>query len=127
MLKIPFEQQLILLRSLQVRLFVLLAYLSLPPPRDLVLLIHFLLGALTRHESRVTEILPDFLQIIAKALPLVYIFEEVRSILINNTVNYAGIGTALLLNILYLFIGIVLFYFSFSRERMKRSLINIGE
>ena len=73
------------------------------------------------------EILPDFLQIIAKALPLVYIFEEVRSILINNTVNYAGIGTALLLNILYLFIGIVLFYFSFSRARMKGSLINIGE
>ena len=39
------------------------------------------------------EILPDFLQTVAKALPLVHIFEEVRSILDNNTVNYTNIFT----------------------------------
>ena len=33
------------------------------------------------------EILPDVLQIIAKCLPLVHIFEEMRSILMNNSVN----------------------------------------
>ena len=32
------------------------------------------------------EILPNFLQVIAKVLPLVYIFEELRNILINNLV-----------------------------------------
>ena len=37
------------------------------------------------------EILPDFLQTVARALPLVHIFEEVRSILVNNTVNYTNI------------------------------------
>ena len=73
------------------------------------------------------SILPEFLQIIAEALPLVYIFEEVRSILTNNTVNYSNIGTALILNAVYLFIGIALFYYSFSQARKKGSLINIGE
>ena len=73
------------------------------------------------------SILPEFLQIIAKSLPLVYIFEEVRSILVNNTVNYSNIITALILNVVYLFIGIALFYYSFSQARKKGSLINIGE
>ena len=73
------------------------------------------------------SILPEFLQIIAKALPLVHIFEEVRSILINNTVSYSNIINALLLNAVYLFIGISLFYYSFSQARKKGSLINIGE
>ena len=73
------------------------------------------------------SILPEFLQIIAKALPLVHIFEEVRSILINNTVNYSNIINALLLNAVYLFIGISLFYYSFSQARKKGSLINMGE
>ncbi len=73
------------------------------------------------------SILPEFLQIIAKSLPLVYIFEEVRSILTNNTVNYSNLITALILNAVYLFIGIALFYYSFSQARKKGSLINIGE
>ena len=33
------------------------------------------------------EILPDFFQIIAKSLPLVYIFDETRNILLNGFVN----------------------------------------
>ena len=41
------------------------------------------------------SILPDWLQVLAKALPLVYIFEEVRSILLNNIVNYKNIASAL--------------------------------
>ena len=73
------------------------------------------------------EILPDFLQTVARALPLVHIFEEVRSILVNNTVNYTNIFTAIKLNIIYLIVGIFLFYFSFYQARKKGSLINIGE
>ena len=34
------------------------------------------------------EILPNSLQLVAKALPLVHIFEEMRNILLNNSVNY---------------------------------------
>ena len=73
------------------------------------------------------EILPEFFQILAKALPLVYIFEETRNILINNIVNFENILHAFYLNALYLLIGICLFYFSFSQARKKGSLINMGE
>ena len=73
------------------------------------------------------EILPEFFQNLAKALPLVYIFEETRNILVNNVVDYKNILHAFYLNIIYLLIGISLFYFSFSEARKKGSLINMGE
>ena len=73
------------------------------------------------------EILPEFFQNIAKGLPLVYIFEEARSILVNGVVKYSNIRDAFMLNAIYLFIGITLFYYSFSQARKKGSLINIGE
>ena len=73
------------------------------------------------------EILPDLFQNIAKGLPLVYIFEEARSILVNQVVNYSNLKDAFILNAIYLLIGISLFYYSFSQARKKGSLINIGE
>ena len=73
------------------------------------------------------ENLPDFFQNVARGLPLVYIFEEARSILVNQVVNYSNIKNAFLLNAIYLFVGVSLFYYSFSQARKKGSLINIGE
>ena len=73
------------------------------------------------------EILPEFFQNIARALPLVYIFEEARSILVDNIVDYKNILYAFYLNSIYLIIGILLFYYSFYEARKKGSLINIGE
>jgi ABC-2 type transport system permease protein len=73
------------------------------------------------------ETLPEIFQKIAYSLPLVYIFEEARNILINNTVNLENIFTALKLNAVYLVIAIALFYFSFDVARKKGTLINIGE
>ncbi|MDC3100352.1 MAG: ABC transporter permease [Candidatus Pelagibacter sp.] len=73
------------------------------------------------------EILPEFFQTVAKFLPLVYIFEEARSILVNNVVDYSNIKSAIYLNIFYLCLGISLFYYSFSKARDKGTLINIGE
>ena len=73
------------------------------------------------------SILPEWLQILAKGLPLVYIFEEARSILVNQVVNYSNIKNAFILNLIYLTIGVFLFYYSFSQARRKGSLINIGE
>ena len=73
------------------------------------------------------EILPEFFQILARGLPLVYIFDETRNILINNFVNFENILYAFYLNAIYLSIGISLFYFSFSKARKKGSLINMGE
>ena len=73
------------------------------------------------------SILPEWLQILAKMLPLVYIFEEVRSILVNNIVNYSNIITALELNLIYLAAGIFIFYLAFYGARKKGTLINMGE
>ena len=41
------------------------------------------------------SILPEWLQVISKFLPLVYVFEEARSILINNSVDIENIINAL--------------------------------
>ena len=73
------------------------------------------------------SILPDWLQILAKSLPLVYIFEEVRSILLDNVVNYSNIVSALTLNLVYLTLAVGTFYLAFSGARKKGTLINVGE
>ena len=49
------------------------------------------------------EILPNWLQILAKILPLVHIFEEMRNILINNVVNLSEIIKAISI---YLILGL---------------------
>jgi|TARA_B110000438_G_scaffold233166_1_gene229116 ABC-2 type transport system permease protein len=73
------------------------------------------------------SILPDWLQIIAKGLPLVYIFEEVRSILVNNVVNYYNIMSALILNLIYFLLSVLVFYSAFHEARNRGTLINVGE
>tara|TARA_B100000900_G_scaffold120817_1_gene101978 strand:- start:196 stop:987 length:792 start_codon:yes stop_codon:yes gene_type:complete len=73
------------------------------------------------------EILPEIFQSIAYVLPLVYVFEEVRNILVNGFVDYENILNALYLNILYLAFSIYVFYHSFEKARDKGTLINIGE
>jgi ABC-2 type transport system permease protein len=73
------------------------------------------------------EILPNWLQVVALALPLAHIFEETRSILISNTVDYVNIYNALALNFVYLSIALLTFYRSFKTAKIKGSLINVGE
>ena len=73
------------------------------------------------------ETLPEIFQTIAYALPLVYIFEETRNILINQFVDYENIIQALFFNALYLIIAVSVFYYSFDKARDKGTLINIGE
>ena len=73
------------------------------------------------------SILPDWLQILAKALPLVYIFEEARSILVNNVVDYKNIMTALALNLFYFIFSVIIFYLAFYGARKKGTLVNMGE
>ena len=72
-------------------------------------------------------ILPDWLQVIAKMLPLVYIFEEVRSILVSGSTNYSNILTALELNLIYFVSAIFVFYLAFYGARKKGTLVNVGE
>jgi ABC-2 type transport system permease protein len=73
------------------------------------------------------EILPEWLQTIAKLLPLVHIFEEMRNILIDNIVNYFQILKAFLISLIYFVIGVMVFYISYSGAKKRGTLINMGE
>ena len=73
------------------------------------------------------DILPEWLQSIAKLLPLVHIFEEMRSILIYDTINYSQILKAILISFLYFVIGIIIFYLSYDGAKNRGTLINMGE
>jgi ABC-2 type transport system permease protein len=73
------------------------------------------------------EILPEWLQIIAKLLPLVHIFEEMRNILIYDTISYTQIFKAIFISFLYFVVGVTTFYLSYNGARNRGTLINIGE
>ena len=73
------------------------------------------------------DILPGWLQIIAKLLPLVHIFEEMRNILIYDTLNYFQILKAIFISFLYFVIGIIIFYLSYAGAKNRGTLINMGE
>ena len=73
------------------------------------------------------EILPDLLQAVAKALPLVHIFEEMRNILINNEVNYLTIMKSISISVVYFIFGVIVFYVSFFGAKKRGTLLNMGE
>ena len=73
------------------------------------------------------EILPEWLQIISKILPLVHIFEEIRNILINDMINYYSIFKGFMMSLLYFIFGVIIFYISHSGARERGTLINMGE
>jgi len=73
------------------------------------------------------EILPLWLQIIAELLPLVYIFEEMRNILIYDSINLYQIFKATLISFVYFILGIVVFYKSYDGAKERGTLINMGE
>ena len=73
------------------------------------------------------EILPEWLQLIAKLLPLVHLFEEMRSILIDNIVNYYAVLKACIISLVYFILGIIVFYWSYNGAKLRGTLINMGE
>ena len=73
------------------------------------------------------DILPISLQFVAKGLPLVHIFEEMRNILLNDVVNYLDIFKAISISMLYFVFGVIIFYVSFYGAKIRGTLINMGE
>ena len=67
------------------------------------------------------EILPYWLQIIAKLLPLVHIFEEMRNILIHDIVNYSQIIRAVLISFIYFVIGVIIFTYHIMGQKIGYS------
>ena len=70
---------------------------------------------------------PTSLQVIAKALPLVHIFEEMRSILMNNSVNYFNIAKSISISVVYFSFGVIVFYISYFGAKKRGTLMNMGE
>ena len=73
------------------------------------------------------EILPEWLQLVAKFLPLVHLFEEMRNILINDLINYYEVLKACIISLIYFIGGIVIFYYSYAGAKERGTLINMGE
>ncbi len=63
----------------------------------------------------------------AKALPLVHIFEEMRNILMTETVNYFNIFKSILISAIYFILGVIVFYISYFGAKKRGTLINMGE
>ena len=66
-------------------------------------------------------------QIISKLLPLVHIFEEMRNILIYDSVSYIQIFKAMLISFVYFVFGVIIFYLSYEGAKNRGTLINMGE
>ena len=73
------------------------------------------------------EILPNILQTIAKALPLVHVFEEMRNILMSGSVNYLNILKSIVISMIYFTLGVVVFYISYFGAKKRGTLVNMGE
>ncbi len=73
------------------------------------------------------DILPESLQLVAKSLPLVHIFDEMRNILLNNSVNIYEIIKSISISLVYFIGAIIIFYVSYSGAKKNGTLINMGE
>jgi ABC-2 type transport system permease protein len=73
------------------------------------------------------DILPFWLQEVAKLLPLVHIFEEMRNILIYDIISYFQILKAVFIAFVYFVFGIIAFYLSYKGAKNRGTLINMGE
>tara|TARA_B100001142_G_C14271273_1_gene630983 strand:- start:35 stop:724 length:690 start_codon:yes stop_codon:yes gene_type:complete len=73
------------------------------------------------------SILPSWLEPIASMVPSAHIFEGMRSVLVDNTFNISLLWHALLLDIIYLAIGIVFFLVMVRSARIRGLIHQMGE
>lgn len=65
------------------------------------------------------SILPDWVQNIAHALPMTYVFEGMRMIILNGTFSWDFVMKSAILSVLYLTLSISLFLFVCEKSREK--------
>ena len=73
------------------------------------------------------EVLPDWIQPVAQALPASHVFEGMRSILVDNTYRSDLMLKAVLLNVVYIAVGFAAFSAFFRAARIRGLLLNLGE
>jgi ABC-2 type transport system permease protein len=72
-------------------------------------------------------VLPPALQAIGYALPTAHVFEGMRSVLLHHTFDVALFRNALLLDALYVAIGVALFGAAIHSARRRGTLLQMGE
>ncbi|WP_022727699.1 ABC transporter permease [Fodinicurvata sediminis] len=73
------------------------------------------------------EVLPPALQLLAWTLPTAPVFEGMRAILLDNTFRTDLLIHALVLNAVYLALGMFLFLYAFHVARKRGLLLQVGE
>jgi ABC-2 type transport system permease protein len=73
------------------------------------------------------SVLPGWLQPFAYVLPTSYVFEGMRSILLQHTVQWHLLAFALALSVVYLVVGFQIFQWFFRASRRAGSLLTQGE
>ena len=65
------------------------------------------------------HILPHWLQMVGKCLPMTYVFEAMRAVLATGTLPLKGMGMSFFLDFLYMFLSLLFFYYMFERSKEK--------
>jgi ABC-2 type transport system permease protein len=73
------------------------------------------------------SILPAWLQPVAWSLPQTYVFEGMRAVLFQHAFRMDYFLTAVALDLVFLAIGIAIFYLSFRNARHRGALVQMGE
>jgi ABC-2 type transport system permease protein len=73
------------------------------------------------------SVLPEWLQVVAWALPSSHVFEGMRAILVEGTVRLDLMVSAALLNVVYLGAGALIFLAYFRGARVHGQLLQMGE
>jgi ABC-2 type transport system permease protein len=73
------------------------------------------------------EVLPDWLQPVAWALPSSHVFEGMRALLLDGVVRGDLLLRGFAINVVYFTLGVVIFMLSFRAARNNARLIQVGE
>ena len=73
------------------------------------------------------EVLPDWLQPVALALPSTYVFEGMRAVIFEGAFRLELLINAMALNVIYIAIGAGAFLAVFHTARRRGLLLNVGE
>jgi ABC-2 type transport system permease protein len=73
------------------------------------------------------SVLPAWLQPLALALPAAHVFEGMRGVLFEGTVNGGQLAIAAALNAVYMALGILAFLWAFRDARNRGALLQTGE
>lgn len=73
------------------------------------------------------DVLPDWLQPVALALPASHVFEGMRAVMIDEVFRLDLLYRAVLLNLAYVGAGVLIFLYAFRVARQRNLLLHVGE